>query len=95
MQQNDWTDELKSVSFQDDPFLLLMTSYGSTWWGRAATDTLVVAAVKRTHGNAWSAYMEDPHWGPERVVDYGNKMPEDAARRLFPGEPWLSLTYVF
>ena len=82
----------RNVTFQDDPFLLGLTTEGASWWGKAPTDSLVVAAVLGRRRD-WRAYSEDPHWGPGRVAELGNKLPEEAARRLFPGEPWCDLPY--
>ncbi len=62
-------------TFQNDPFLLGLTTEGARWWGKAATDTLVVAAVLRKQAPTWAAYYEDPYWGPERVATLGNKLP--------------------
>jgi len=83
----------RNVTFQDDPFLLDLTTEGATWWGKAPTDTLVVAAVLGRRARDWCAYSEDPYWGPKRVAELGNKLPEEAARRLFPLKPWCDLPY--
>jgi len=83
----------RNVTFQDDPFLLGLTTERATWWGKAPTDSLVVAAVLGDRTRNWAAYYEDPYWGTERVSELGNKLPEEAARRLFPGKPWCGLSY--
>jgi len=82
----------RNVTFQDDPFLLGLTTEGANWSGKAPTDSLVVAAVLGRRRD-WCAYSEDPYWGPGRVTEFGNKLPEEAARRLFPLKPWCDLPY--
>lgn len=83
----------KNVLFQGDPFLLLLITEGAAWWGKAPTDSLVVAAALGDRARNWAAYYEDPYWGPKRVAELGRKLPEEAARRLFPGKPWCDLPY--
>lgn len=85
--------ERRTVAFQDDPFLLDLTDESSTWWSAEGADMLLVVAVQSYGGYQWAAYYESPQWGPLYVKDFGNKIPEDAARRLFPGEPWANLEY--
>ena len=85
--------EQRSVAFQIDPFLMSLTEEGSTWWGRAPTDILVIAACAGSVRPDWAAYYENPQHGSHRVREYGNKIPEEAARRLFPGKPWSDLRY--
>jgi hypothetical protein len=45
--------------------------------------------IVRIDGNgdelmSWSAYMGLTHWSDERVAKGGDKLPEEAARALFP-----------
>ena len=87
------TEEYRTVTFQDDPFLLDLTTEGGNWWGKAPTDSLVVVAVVRQRAPTWAAYSEDPYWGAKRVAELGNKLPQDVARRLFPRAPWCYLPY--
>jgi len=83
----------RNVTFQDDPFLLGLTTEGATWWGKEPTDSLVVAAKVGDRRIDWAAYFQNPQWGPKRVTELGNKLPEEAARRLFPLKPWCDLPY--
>ena len=84
--------EEKTIAFKDDPFLLGLTDVGRPYEGCSADATIAVAARVGQTGD-WAAYYQNPYWGPKRVATLGDKLPEEAARRLFPNELWATLRY--
>lgn len=77
--------ESKKVKLRDHPFLVALTSPGSTYQDFGLdTEVLIVACEGNT--NDWTAYFRPP-WlaeNVELVCDYGNKLPEEVACDLFP-----------
>ncbi len=75
--------EAKTVRLMDNPFLLSLTTKGSTYEDVSPDKTITVVAIEGDYGD-WAAYFETP-WTPfGNVAEYGNKLPLDAAKQLFP-----------
>lgn len=75
--------ETKVVKLSSDPFLLSLTDQGMTYQGLHPSTAISVAACEGDYGD-WTAYFAMPDTPFGNVLDYGNKMPEDAAKRIFP-----------
>ena len=84
--------EVKDVKLGDNPFLLSLTTRGSTYQGHGPETTIKVGASRGDHGD-WAAYYETPTTPFGDVLGYGNKLPEQAAKELFPEWAELGLSY--
>jgi len=72
----------KLVRLQDNPFLLSLISPGATFQDYSPDSIIAVVAVEGDFGD-WSAYFETP-WTVGIVAEAGEKLPEAAAKELFP-----------
>jgi len=72
----------KNVRLRDNSFLLSLISPGATFQDYSPDAIITVAAVEGDFGD-WSAYYETP-WTVGIVSEFGNKLPEAAAKELFP-----------
>lgn len=75
--------EIKEVALKDNPFLLGLTDQGSTYQAYSPDTIIKVAARVGDYGD-WTAYYLTPFTPFGNVLDHGNKLPEQAAKELFP-----------
>lgn len=75
--------EIKKVKLRDNPFLLGLTNRGMTYQGYGPDTIIKVAARHGNHGD-WTAYFETPKTPFGDVLNFGNKLPQQAAIELFP-----------
>jgi len=75
--------EIKEVALKDNPFLLGLTNPGMTYQDYSPDTIIEVAARLGDYGD-WTAYYLTPQTPFKDVLNYGNKMPEQAAKELFP-----------
>lgn len=75
--------EVKKVQLQDHSFLLSLTSQGSVYQGYSAAQTIRIGASADDYG-CWAAYYQTPSTPFGDVLGYGNKLPEEVAKDLFP-----------
>jgi hypothetical protein len=75
--------EIKEVALKDNPFLLGLTNRGMTYQNYGP-ETIIKVAVRRGKYGDWTAYFQTPETPFGDVLNYGNKMPEQAAKELFP-----------
>lgn len=72
----------KQVRLRDNSFLMSLISQGSTFQDYSPDTIITVAAVEGDVGD-WAAYFETP-WTVGIVAEAGVKLPEVAAKELFP-----------
>jgi hypothetical protein len=75
--------EIKEVRFKDNTFLLHPTDQGMTYQDFGPETVIKVAACEGFYDD-WTAYFETPQTPFHNVLDYGNKLPEQTAKELFP-----------
>jgi hypothetical protein len=75
--------EIKEVALKDHPFLLGLTNPGMAYQGYSSNTTIKVAAQAGNYKD-WTAYFLVPSTPFGDVLRYGNKMPEQVAKELFP-----------
>lgn len=75
--------ETKEVRLKDSPFLLQLTGRGMTYQDYGPETVIKVAACAGDYGD-WTAYYETPTTPFGNVLKYGNKLPEQVAKELFP-----------
>ena len=75
--------EIKEVALKDNPFLLGLTNQGMTYQDNSPDTIIKVAARLGDYGD-WTAYYLTPSTPFGDVLNYGNKLPEQAAKELFP-----------
>jgi hypothetical protein len=75
--------EIKEVALKDNPFLLGLTNPGMTYQGYSLDTVIKIAACAGDYGD-WTAYYLTPSTPFGDVLNYGNKLPEQAAKELFP-----------
>lgn len=75
--------ETKRIKIADDPFLIELTASWASFAGSSPDRLIEVVAVEGFAGD-WTAYYETPTMPFHNVADYGDKLPPDAAARLFP-----------
>lgn len=72
----------KKVRLGDNPFLKSLTERTMPYASASPDKVITVAAVAGRY-NDWTAYYQTP-WCGQRVAEFGNKLPEEAATQLFP-----------
>jgi hypothetical protein len=72
----------KQVRLRDSPFLLSLISPGSVFQDYSPDAIIAVVAVEGEVGD-WAAYFETPE-AVGLVAEVGLKLPEAAAKELFP-----------
>lgn len=72
----------KQVRLRDNPFLLSLIGPGATFQNYSPDTIITVVAVEGDFGD-WAAYFETP-WTVGIVAEWGGKLPEAAAKELFP-----------
>lgn len=77
------SSEIKEVKLKDHPFLLSLTEQGMNYQGYDPETVIQVAAGEGNY-NDWTAYYETPFEPFPDVLAFGNKLPQDVARDLFP-----------
>lgn len=75
--------EVKEVKLKDNPFLLQLIDKGSTYQDYSPDAVIKVGACEGDY-NDWTAYYETPTTLFGNVLELGNKLPEQAAKELFP-----------
>jgi len=75
--------EIKEVALKDNPFLLGLTNQGMTYQDYGPDTIIKVAARLGDYGD-WTAHYLTPFTPFGDVLNYGNKLPEQAAEELFP-----------
>lgn len=76
-------NEVKKVRLGDNSFLLSLTEQGMAYQGYSA-DTVIKVAACEGYYEDWTAYFATPDTPFGNVVDFGNKLPEQTAKELFP-----------
>jgi hypothetical protein len=74
--------EEKQVRLRDNPFLLSLVSPGLTFQDYSPDAIINVVAAEGEFGD-WAAYFETPGT-VGMVAEMGAKLPETAAKELFP-----------
>lgn len=77
------THEIKEVALKDHPFLLRLTKKGLAYDGYGPDTIIKVAACLGDYGD-WTAYFSTPFTPFGDVLHYGNKLPQQVAKELFP-----------
>jgi len=72
----------KQVRLRYNSFLLSLISPGATFQDYSPDAIITVVAVEGDFGD-WTAYFETPET-VGIVAEYGSKLPEAAAKELFP-----------
>lgn len=75
--------EIKEVALKDNPFLLGLINKGMTYQDYSP-DTIIKVAARQGNYGDWTAYYSTPDTPFGDVLNYGNKMPEQAAKELLP-----------
>ena len=75
--------EIKEVALKDNPFLLSLTDRGLVYQDYSP-DTIIKVAARGGNYGDWTAYFLTPYAPFGDVLNYGNKLPEQAAKELFP-----------
>ncbi len=76
-------NEVKGVRLGDNQFLLSLTDPGMAYQGYSV-DTIIKVAACEGYFRDWTAYFATPDTPFGDVVNFGNKLPEQAAKELFP-----------
>lgn len=76
-------NEIKEIHLGDNWFLASLTEKGLVYAGYGP-ETLVKIAACEGHFGDWAAYYSTPTTPFNDVVAFGNKLPEEVARELFP-----------
>lgn len=79
----DKNTEVREVKLKNNQFLLHLTDKGMVYQGYDP-ETIIKVAACEGHFNDWAAYFETPETPFHDVVHFGNKLPEDTAKELFP-----------
>lgn len=74
---------VKEVKLKDNPFLLQLIGRSMAYQGYSPDAVIKVGACEGNY-NDWAAYYETPTTLFGNVLEFGNKLPEQAARELFP-----------
>ena len=75
--------EIKEVALKDHPFLLGLISKGMAYQDYSP-DTIIKLAARRGNYGDWTAYFATPETPFGDLLLRGNKLPEQAAKELFP-----------
>ncbi len=75
--------DIKDVRLGDNQFLLRLTGRGTVYEGYEP-DTVIKVAACEGYAGDWTAYFVTPNTPFGDVLKYGNKLPEETARELFP-----------